>query len=96
MARTHKLVGSFSDTQSLLGGLSDSNALIENNFEILDAVMNPYVPPHATTEALGGMLVGENLIIDENGVLSVIDGWALSTTAAHLIDCVNSSGHTLI
>lgn len=34
-------------------------------------VITPYELPPATYETLGGVIIGENLLIDDNGVLSV-------------------------
>lgn len=55
-----KLKGVLSAGGSLVGGLSTPSSSI------------PYTLPPATTTTLGGIIVGQDLQITENGVLSVI------------------------
>lgn len=71
MKKTYGLIGSLSGTQTLLGGLSNQQNLISGSLDIPDSVLEPYELPPATTNTLGGVIVGENLLVTEGGVLSV-------------------------
>ena len=71
MRNTYGLIGSLSNPHTLSGQLSDTQNLVTGSLNIPTAVENPYVLPPATTETLGGVIVGENLLITEEGVLSV-------------------------
>ena len=58
-----------------------ANKPVAEKFEQIDkAIENitPYELPKASTETLGGIKVGQNLTIDENGVLNAIGGEASS------------------
>lgn len=43
----------------------------EFNVTFGDTIENPYILPIASNETLGGVKIGENIIIDENGVISI-------------------------
>ena len=43
----------------------------EFNVTFGDTIENPYILPIASNETLGGVKIGENITIDENGVISV-------------------------
>lgn len=66
------LFGTISEENSIVGTLDDSNSLC-GTVTIPDVVPGPgpvEIPP-ATTSILGGIIVGENLLVTEEGVLSV-------------------------
>lgn len=62
------LVGEISDSDELFGEISDSGS-ISGGLTIPATVYDPLKP--ATTTRLGGIIVGDNLLITEEGRLSV-------------------------
>ena len=65
------LIGRLSDLGTLAGSISDSNAL-SGTLILPEYVPVPTEIPPATTTTLGGIIVGENLSITEEGILSVV------------------------
>ena len=68
------------ENTGLLNVTQNQQALNELTFETVDGDITITIPsdsytlPAATTSTLGGIIVGENLTIDENGVLDAIGG----------------------
>lgn len=72
-----------------------ANKPVAEKFEQIDkAIENivPYELPKASAETLGGIKVGQNLTIDENGVLSAQAGGASSATDVTYDDTITQIG----
>ena len=54
--------------------------LIYKNGELYGNSANSYILPPASKETLGGIKIGENLDIDENGILNAHGGGGSSTS----------------
>lgn len=71
MENTPVLLGVLSNLENnLVGNLDDTNSL-DATITIPQVIEEQYVLPPATRETLGGIIVGENLLVTEEGVLSV-------------------------
>lgn len=68
-----RLVGYLTNynNNSLVGNLNSSENRLSGNLTIPQSAYEPYVLPPATTSTLGGVIVGDNLLVTEEGVLSV-------------------------
>lgn len=84
-------------------GLStnDYTTTEKNKLSGIEAQANKYVLPKATTSALGGVIVGDNLTVDSSGKISAIQGsYTLPTASASTLGgvkvgtnlSINSSG----
>ena len=70
MGNTPVLLGILSNLENnLVGNLDDTNSL-DATITIPQVIGEQYVLPPATRETLGGIIVGENLLVTEEGVLS--------------------------
>lgn len=71
MNDTPVLVGYLTNfANNIVGTLNSSNPL-GGTLTIPKEIENPYVLPPATTGTLGGVIVGQNLLVTEEGILSV-------------------------
>lgn len=71
MEDTPVLLGILSNLENnLVGNLDDTNSL-DATITIPQVIEEQYVLPPSTRETLGGIIVGENLLVTEEGVLSV-------------------------
>lgn len=72
MEKVPRLVGILSNQNNkLVGNLGNSQNNLNGTLTIPQVASEPYVLPPATTGTLGGVIVGDNLLVTEEGVLSV-------------------------
>lgn len=70
LAEYGQLTGSLSPTAGLTGALSPTGGL-RGALTVPQSYESPYVLPPATTSTLGGIIVGGDLLITEEGRLSI-------------------------
>ena len=66
-------------------------AILDGIIDLIPTLPEPYELPVATDEVLGGIKVGENLSITEEGVLSASGGGGGTDNAALILDLSNAA-----
>ena len=71
MNDTPVLVGYLTNFGNNLVGTLNTSSPLGGTLTIPKEIENPYVLPPATVTTLGGVIVGQNLLVTEEGILSV-------------------------
>lgn len=84
MGECCNIVGELTGVSKLEGSLSAQNGM-SGVLSVPESSYQPYELPPATTDTLGGIIVGNDLQITEQGILSVITAQSVEDDNTHPI-----------